>query len=98
MSIKIETNEIENIFELVINKLKADKVEYIEVDEIMYWFINTDNWNVINENPENEVGSIKDDWDGLIKCKNKEEIISYTEFDRLASILRAISEKLAPIN
>ncbi|MFH1197427.1 MAG: hypothetical protein V1720_17135 [bacterium] len=98
MSIKIEVNEINEIFRLIMEKFKKDNIISIELEEDLYWLINTDNWDVNIEKPELEVGSIKEDWEYLLKCKNNNEIFSYIEFDRMATILRAISERIAPIN
>lgn len=97
MCIKVETKEISKIFELIINKLNKDNVEFVEIEEDLYWLISANNWDVSVENPDLGVRSLIDDWESLIKCKNENEIISYLEFDRIASILHAISEKLAPI-
>lgn len=98
MSILIKLEEISSLFELIIKKLQKENIEDIEIEEYLYWFINSDNWNVDKENPEIEVGSFKDDWEGLLKCIDRNEIVTYVEFDRLASILKVMSNKLAPIS
>jgi len=91
MNIKID--DLKQVFDLMIEKLNHDKAIEIELDIDFYWQIAADDWNVENEEPEIIVGSLIDDWEGLHNCINKKEILSYTEFDKCASILRAISEK-----
>jgi hypothetical protein len=44
------------------------------------------------------VGSLFDDIKSIKKSIKENEIITYTDFDRLASLLRAISEINAPLN
>ena len=97
MNIKIKYNELETIFNLILKKLQNDKVYEVELEEVEYWVISADEWDIGNENPELGVGLLTEDWEGLKKCIMENSIFSYTEFDRLSSILRAISQKQAPI-
>ena len=88
--------EIEKIFALVINKLKADDANNFELELNEYWLILPDEWNNFSGNPQLAIGSFKDDILNLKRAIEENEIISYSEFDRLATVLRAISEKQAP--
>ena len=92
----INITEIEKLFALVINKLKADDVHNFELDMNEYWIILANEWNNFNSEPQHAVGSLKDDILYLKKAIEEDEIFSYSEFDRLATVLRAISEKQAP--
>ncbi len=97
MNINIKHEELTTIFDLVLKKLEDDQVSEIELDDLDYWVISADEWDVGNEKPELGVGSLADDWEGIKKCLKENRVISYIEFDRLSSILRAISQKQAPI-
>lgn len=96
MSITIE--EWEFLFRLVINKLKSDKINSIDFNVDEYWIILTSEWNDFEKIPEPAVGSLFDDIKSIKKSIKENEIITYTDFDRLASLLRAISEINAPLN
>ena len=89
----IKTEDLKQIFDLIIKKLNDDQVNEIDLDIDYYWLITADDWDVENEKPEIVVGSLIDDWNELCKCISEKEILSYIEFDRCSSILRAISEK-----
>jgi len=93
---RISVNEIEKLFALIINKLKADDANNFELDLNEYWIVLADQWNNFNGNPQLAIGSLKDDVLYLKRAIEEDEIISYSEFDRLATVLRAISEKEAP--
>ncbi len=92
----ITTYEIEAIFKLVINKLKEDEVSYIEIPDDDYWQVPADQWSDFGTVPEPVVCSLADDFNYLKKAIEASSIISYSDFDRLASLLRIISEKMAP--
>jgi hypothetical protein len=88
--------ELEIVFKLLVLKLKNENINNISFDKDKYWIILTDEWNVFSKIPEEAVGSLFDDIDCLKDAIQKNEIISYTDFDRIASVLRAISEIQAP--
>lgn len=97
MKLNIKYDELVTIFNLILKKLENDQVVEIELDNIEYWLISAEEWDIGNEKPELGVGSLADDWEGIKKCLKENRVISYIEFDRLSSILRAISQKQAPI-
>lgn len=94
---KISKKELEIIFNLILQKLSKEKIDEIEFDMDEYWIITTDEWNEFKDSPKPAVGSLKEDIEYLKKSIEYNEMISYVDFDRLASVLRAISEKKAPI-
>jgi hypothetical protein len=92
----ITINEIEGLFKLIIEKLKRDKLNQIELNTDEYWIITSDEWSV-EETPKPAVGSLKEDIEYLKRAIEEGAIYSYSDFDRLAIVLRAISEMQAPI-
>ncbi len=90
--------ELENLFKLIIEKLKKDKVEFILINFDEYWNIASDEWDNFDKTPEPIVGSILEDIQYLKRTLNKNEIFTYSDFDRVGTVLKAISEKEAPTN
>ena len=95
---RVTVDEIEILFKLVIEKLKNDKRASIEFNTDEYWIITSDEWDNFKKMPKPAVGSIKEDIEYLKKAIRQGRIYTYSDLDRLATILRAISEIEAPIN
>ena len=93
---EINIKEIEVLFKLVIERLKNDRLTSVEFNNDEYWIITTDEWDRFESFPKPAVGSIKDDLEFLRATIKENVIYSYSDFDRLATILRAISEIQAP--
>ena len=55
-------------------------------------------WEDFNSDspPEPCVGSLVDDWESLQKILTGEHIVTYLDYERFASILRAVSETIVP--
>jgi hypothetical protein len=95
----INTDEIESVFNLLIKKLHLEGIKSIEIEnKDYYWLIGSPEWTDMEKVAEPEVGSLTDDWDSLKKTITGDRIVTYIDFDRLASILRAISEELNPVD
>lgn len=97
MTIKIQANEIELIFQKMIQKFKIDRIESLELDTDYYWIVTTDEWDDFDStsSPSLAVGSLVDDWTSLLDDLKNDQI-TYLDLERLSSILRALSEKIAP--
>lgn len=93
----IKLNEFESLFELIIKKLKNDKLNDFEFNTDNYWIITSDEWSEFNKTPEPVVGSLFEDIEYLKKTIEAKEIYTYSDFDRLATLLRAVSQMQAPI-
>jgi hypothetical protein len=103
---KIKTSELRLIFERVIEKLEtlygADAG--IDLNTIVYRIIPTEKWNKF-EKPEDwfsasdiDQGDLHDDLTQLKKLiQEKDQICTFVDFDRLASILREISQVKNPV-
>jgi hypothetical protein len=93
---KIKIQELEVIFSKIINKLKDEGINELSFDEDFYRIIPTEKWDSYDEDIIHEA-SLYDDVDSLkLLIDNQDRYITYVDFDRLASILRAISEKNNP--
>lgn len=92
----ITIKEIEALFKLIIEKLKKDKLNQIELTTDEYWIITSDEWSDFEDTPKPVVGSLKEDIEYLKRAIEENAIYSYSNFDRLAIVLRAISEMQAP--
>lgn len=89
---KIKVIELEQLFSRIIEKLKVEKVEKIELDSDFYRFIPTDKWDSYEDDIA-LVGSLYDDWDSLKEIlEDSDRAMTYVDFDRIASILRIVSE------
>jgi hypothetical protein len=94
----IKTEEIERIFKLLIEKLKEGGIENISVNQDYYLNISPSDLYKLDKisNVELNVGSLDDDWESLLKTINGENVFTYLDFDRIASILIAVSEEIIP--
>jgi hypothetical protein len=92
---KIQTSQLDVIFRKITLKLKELDINSVEIDQDYYLLISNADWTKVDEaNPEPVTGSLIDDWGSLHKVVTGEHPLMFVDFDRLASILRAISEKL----
>jgi ribosomal protein L16 Arg81 hydroxylase len=94
MNNTITAKELELLFEKLFQKIKKDNVADFSFDYDEYWIITTDEWNKFDGVPEPAVGSLVDDIRFLKSVIEDDVMISYLELERLASVLRAISEKV----
>jgi len=93
----IEISEIEHLFKSVIDKLKKENVNSIDIYNDFYRFIPADKWDSYEENII-LVGSLDDDVESLKKVLNDpDRELTFVDFDRLASVLHAISQLKNPI-
>lgn len=93
---KITSDNLQILFQHLIKKLDRDGINEIEIDQDLYRFIPTDEWNSFEDNVIS--GSLYDDFDSLKNILDDDDrIFTYVDFDRLASILRYISEKMNPV-
>ena len=95
----IEINTLKLIFRELIKKLEKEGVNEIPIDYDLYKLIPSDKWSIYESNTEDHIviGSLLDDLESIQKILNiKERICTYVDFDRVASLLHYISEKLNP--
>lgn len=93
MKKEIKLDDLKVIFNLIIEKLEFEEIKTINVENDAYRYIPTDSWNIF-EKDEIELGSLFDDVNELKQLvTNDEHPCTFVDFDRLAFLLRFISEK-----
>ncbi len=96
---KISTKDLEEIFNLIIEKLHSEGIGSVELGEKdFYWLVGSPEWTNFDKTIKPEVGSLKDDWTSLKKLLTKQgRPTTFVDFDRVAAILRFISENQNPV-
>lgn len=101
--ITVSVNELEFFFKRIIETLRSEGLESIELDTDYYLKISADKWEKFDEYYDRKidpsVGSLIDDYESLKKELYGDFIdipIPYVDFDRVASLLHAISQKINP--
>ena len=92
----IYRKDLKNLFDRIIAKLEFENVNSISLETDYYRIIPTDKWSSFTDN-EIILASLKDDIDSLILLlRDPNRPCTFVDFDRLASVLRAISQELNP--
>lgn len=95
---KIKTEELKTLFDLVIKKLEFEDVKEIEFEINFYRIITADKWSIYEKETGIVIGSLEDDIMELKKrTLDKDRFFTYVDFDRISSVLRAISESRNPV-
>ena len=93
----IKVEELRAIFQKIIEKLKSEGYEELNFNKDFYRIIPTEKWDSYNEDLAQEA-SLFDDIDSLkLLNYDSKRTTTYVDFDRLASILRAISQNNNPV-
>ena len=98
--INIKIALLKRVFELMMQKLEKEGAETVQIAEDLYNKIPTHKWSIYNSNIEDliVIGSLVEDLECLTQLTiNKERPRTYVDFDRMASMLRAISQNRNPI-
>jgi len=96
---EVKLDTLKKVFDRIIEKLEFEGVSAIKFEDDLYNKIPTHKWSIYNK-PEEVVvmGSLHDDIDSLNELISyKGSICTYVDFDRSASVLRAISEIRNPV-
>ena len=103
----IKVSELKILFDKIIDKLETEygKETELELKTITYRLISSNKWNKF-EKPEDwfsasEIvqGNLEDDVMELMKLiSDDKRIATFVDFDRLASVLREISEVEKPVD
>ena len=85
------------LFENLMKKMEKDGISSLEINDVdYYWIVLSSEWTNFKSEVKPAVGSLVDDWQSLQKVISGEQILTYVDFERIAAILRAISETVAP--
>jgi len=94
---KISYDEIQVVFEQVLKKIAETAPEGVEVDFDHYRLISSESMTGFDD-PEIDMCSMYDDMEELRKlATNSDRYCAFVDFDRLAALLRAISDKFNPV-
>ncbi|MET0637370.1 MAG: hypothetical protein ABWZ25_15170 [Chitinophagaceae bacterium] len=92
----IYIEELQKIFKRIIEKLEFEGVNKIEIGEDLYLFIPTSGWQSYTDTPIYP-GSLFDDIENLrMLVSDTARPCTYVDFDRMANVLRAISQIYNP--
>ena len=95
---KIKTEDLERCFKEIINKLREENIDLIKINTDYYQLISAGQWDNFEYNEDPSVGSLFDDIESLKKMINEQDIpCTYVDFDRVSSVLRAISQENCPV-
>jgi len=94
----VTVGELRILFDKLMNKMEQEGIISLDINEIdYYWIVSSDEWTNFETDVSLDVGSLIDDWKSLQKVRSEEHIPTYVDFDRLASILRAVAETIVPL-
>jgi len=96
MMAKISVLEIEQLFKLMIKIIKKEGIDEFEIPIDEYWVVLTDEWNNLKITPELGIGSLEEDIKFLKDTIREGEMFTFIDFEKVAQVLRAISEKMVP--
>ncbi|MCP2727758.1 hypothetical protein [Limnofasciculus baicalensis] len=84
------------LFEKLMEKMDENGISSLDINDVdYYWIVPSSEWTNFQSEVKPAVGSLVDDWESLEKVLSGEQIPTYVDFDRIAAILRAISETVA---
>lgn len=93
----ISIKELKLCFNEILAKLKEENIVELNLETDYYQEIPTSQWDNFEYSEIPDVGSLIDDIESLKKMINDPKIpCTYVDFDRLASVLRAISQENNP--
>ncbi|MFK7087740.1 hypothetical protein AAFM71_02890 [Chromobacterium violaceum] len=69
--------------------LQQEIKEEVSIELDLYRFISDDEWTDFESDPSYMVGSIKDDWDSLLRSVESGNI-TFVDLERLSNVLKAI--------
>ena len=93
----VTVDNLRVLLEKLIDKMEEDGISSLEINDVdYYWIILSSEWTNFQSEVKPAVGSLVDDWESLQKVLSGEEISTYIDFERIAAILRIISETVAP--
>ncbi len=100
MTLIINKLDLIIILENLVKNLKKSNIQEFKTETDFYKLIGTDEWtNFQDDNIEPDIGSLKDDWETLkLLLTDKDRPLTSVDIDRIASILRIVSEEISPLS
>lgn len=97
MSAVIEITELRILMQMIIGQLEQKKISEYNFQFDEYWTITQGEWLDFQKAPEPGVGSIVDDIHYLKETIKDNSRFSFIDFDRIATLLKAISGIESPV-
>ena len=94
--VSIKTDDLRQIVDIVFEKISSSIGDSIVIEKDYYRDISMSEAFDLEKEATNMVGSLFDDWAGLRALLTGEGEVAFLNLDRLAALLRAISEELSP--
>ncbi|HVG63089.1 MAG TPA: hypothetical protein VNA24_31285 [Hyalangium sp.] len=92
---QIQLLQLAMLARTLIENYRERGYEAVPIDDMdMYWVVQSPEWSDFQHDPKLSVGSLKDDWEALQRVLEG-QMPTAVDFDRLAAVLRAVSERLA---
>lgn len=96
---KVELQKLKQLCNLLIDRAQESGFQEIEIDVDNYWIIvSDDRENFSTNSPNICVGSLIDDIESLQKILDGTNQPTPVDFDRLASLLLAVGERISRSN
>lgn len=90
---QVHISDLKKAFARIIEKLESEGVSEIITTQDFYNLIPTDSWEIYRDKPDIVIGSLSDDIDSISELvNNPDRECTYVDFDRVASVLRLISQ------
>ncbi|TKG88257.1 hypothetical protein EYV94_27365 [Puteibacter caeruleilacunae] len=98
MSVIISKTDLIPILKKVVEYLEGVNIENFSSNTDFYKLIGTDEWDNFGKDCiDPDIGSLKDDWESLmLLLKDDDRPLTSVDLDRVASILRVVSESISP--
>lgn len=92
---EIKLDDLKTVVDLLINKAKKRGIMTVELRDY-YWSVPADERENITENlaPSLVVGSLVDDWEGIVKVINGINSPTIVDFERVGNILISVGESI----
>jgi hypothetical protein len=92
----IERDNLKKAFDAIFSKIAGSLDSSISISNDYYLNIPMDEAYNVSNSVMPSIGSLYDDWENLMRVINEQQPVTFVDVDRLASIMKAISQELNP--
>ncbi len=93
----IDKNSLKQAIEIVFERIANIMDTPLLIPHDYYLNISMKEAYNVENDTQPAIGSLHDDWENLSKVINKQQAVTFVDVDRLAAILRAISQEVNPL-
>jgi hypothetical protein len=90
----VKTTTLKAAMDRIIEKLNNENIQQVEIEADLYNTIPSNKWDITYD-PDDvvQIGSLEDDVESIEKLvSDSTRVCTYVDFDRVSTILRAISQ------